>query len=171
MDGFELNGTVIASIIAGVLALIGLVGIVVPVLPGTIFIVLGLLVGGFALGGWAWAFIIPAVLLAVAGAVASYVLSNKTLKARDIPNRVIWISFLGGFIGIFVIPLFGFLIGFVLALFVQEWLRLSDAKRALSTTWAGLKAVGLGMLIELTTGTTAVVLLAIAMVLRFTVLA
>ena len=164
-----LSGTVIATIVAAALTVAGVIGIVVPVLPGSILIVAGLLVAGFALGGWAWLLIAPALVLVVAGAVSSYLLSDRTLRKREIPTRVIVLSFVGGVVGIFVVPVLGFLVGFVIALFLQEWLRLRDAKQALSTTWAGVKAVGLGMLIELTTGITAVLLFAAAIVLHFAV--
>lgn len=169
MDGSPLSGEAIAAIIAGLLAVAGIVGVIIPVLPGSILVVAGLLVAGIAFGGWAWALIAPALLITAAGAVASYVLSDRTLRRRDIPGRVIALSFLGGFVGIFVVPMFGFLIGFVAALFVQEWLRLKDAKAAASTTWAGVKAVGLGMLLELSTTITATILLGITIALQFTV--
>ena len=53
--------------------------------------------------------------------------------------------------GFFVIPVVGVVVGGVGAVFLAELARLRDARSAWRSTWAVLRAVGIGMLVELAT--------------------
>lgn len=140
----------IAGILAFVLALIGVVGIIVPVVPGSITILVGLLVWG-VWGGSTHAVVVAIIgaALVLAGMTASTVLTKRNLDRRQIPQWPVIVGLVGGVIGSFVIPGFGLLIGFVATLLVCELIRVKDVRRALSTSWTAVKSVGLGMLIEL----------------------
>ena len=48
----------------------------------------------------------------------------------------------------FVIPVVGLLIGFVLGLLLSETVRNRNLTTALETSWIAAKAMGLGMLVE-----------------------
>lgn len=140
----------IAAIAAAVLTLIGICGIVVPVLPGSLTVAAGLLVWAiWGSSGWGWwAFGIGLVLVA-AGMSASLILTKRNLDQRKIPQWPIIVGLACGVIGGFVLPAFGLVLGFVAGLLVSEYVRVKDFGTALSTSWAAVKAVGLGMLIEL----------------------
>lgn len=141
---------VVIAIVVAVLVLVGLFGIVVPVLPGSITIGVAALVWaiwGSSTWGW-WAFGIVAVLVAV-GMTASLVLTKRNLDRRAIPTWPVTIGLVGGVIGFFVIPALGLPIGFVIGLFVAELVRVKDVRLAGSTTLTAVKAIGLGMGIEL----------------------
>ena len=58
---------------------------------------------------------------------------------------------LGNFdrLGVFVLPGFGLPIGFAVGLLLAEWWRLRDLRQAASTSWATIKALGVGILVEL----------------------
>jgi uncharacterized protein len=57
-----------------------------------------------------------------------------------------------GLVGFFVIPVVGLFVGFVLGVWLAEWARLRDPRRAWPSTKQALKAAGLSMLIELAAG-------------------
>ena len=103
---------------------VGIVGIVVPVLPGTITIGISLLVWAIALQntvGWV-VFAIGMVFVA-AGMLASLVLTGRRLKQRQVPNWSIMVAVLTGVVGMFVIPVVGLFIGFAAGLLLSEYTR------------------------------------------------
>lgn len=157
-----------AAFVAIALTIVGVCGIVVPVWPGTITVLAGLLVWAFfspAPAGWI-VFGVAAVLL-LAGASAQYLITGRRLRARQIPNRSVVVGLVCGVIGLFVIPFLGLPVGFVAGLLGMEWLRVRDGREALSTSWAALKSVGLGMLVELGCALGAAVVLLIGILVHF----
>lgn len=140
------------EVLLGLVILVGLVGIVVPVLPGTLLIAGALL--GWALhvdqtAGWVVAGIGVAVL--ALGALLKYLVPGRRLAEAGVPHRTLWTGAGLGLIGFFVIPVVGLLFGFVLGVYVAERARLG-AGAAGPSTRAALRAVGLSLLIELVTG-------------------
>ena len=132
------------------LAIVGICGVVVPVLPGSITVAAALLVWAIWGGGWAWlAFGIGIVLLAI-GMLSGWFLAKRGLDSKEIPNWPVIVGAVAGVVGMFVIPAFGLPIGFVIGLVVSEYIRLNDWRLALDTSWTATKALGLGMLIEFT---------------------
>lgn len=152
---------VIAAVVAVSLALLGLVGVVFPVLPGSITVGVGALV--WALWGgslWGWiAFGVAAVLL-VAGALSSWLLTGRSLQQRQVPKWPIAVGLLLGIVGMVVLPGFGLPIGFVIGLLLAEWYRVRSLRGAVTTSWATIKALGLGIIVELLCAMTATVVLA-----------
>ena len=132
-----------------VLVVVGVCGIVVPVLPGSIAILGGLLVwavwGGSPFG---WLVFGIGALFVVAGMSAQYLITGRRLKERSIPNRSVVIGLVCGVVGLFVLPFLGLPIGFTVGLLASEYARVRDLREAASTSWAALKSVGLGMLVE-----------------------
>jgi uncharacterized protein YqgC (DUF456 family) len=140
-----MTGTVL---VCAFLVALGLAGIVLPVVPGTVLVALG--IGIWAgekgtTGGWV-VFAVAAVLLLV-GAVVKYAVPGRRLKAT-VPTRTLLAGALGGVVGFFVIPVVGALAGFPVGVYLAERVRVgSDAARA--STGAALRAVGASILIEL----------------------
>ena len=87
--------------------------------------------------------------LLVAGMSACLVMTGSTLKRRAIPNRTLLFGVVGAVVGMFVIPVVGLLIGFVVGLLLSETVRNRNLTTALETSWIAAKAMGLGMLVEL----------------------
>lgn len=140
------------EILVGVVVLIGLVGIVVPVLPGSVLILGAVLVWAVEDGsrtGWT-VFALATAVLAV-GAVVKYAVPGRRLKANGVPNRTIVLGGLLGIAGFFVIPLVGLFIGFVVGVYLAEVQRVGRPNAWPSTKHA-LVAVGISVLIELTAG-------------------
>jgi uncharacterized protein YqgC (DUF456 family) len=123
--------------------------IIVTVVAGVLLALVTLIAWGWVLGSAAsWtAAGIGAVLVCV-GWSASALLTGRKLKREKIPRRSILVAVLAGIVGMFVIPLFGLLIGFAAGLFVSEYVRVGDSRTALRSSLEALKATGLGMLVE-----------------------
>jgi uncharacterized protein len=134
---------------------VGLVGIVVPVLPGSVLILGGILVWAWQTGGaTAWAIFGFSAVVLVLGGVVKYLVPNRRLKDAGIPASTQWLGAGLGVVGFFVIPVVGLFIGFVLGVFLAEYARLGRRSAWPSTSHA-LKAVGLSILIELVAGVVA----------------
>lgn len=128
---------------------VGIAGIIVPVLPGTVLVLGAILVWAVQVGtstGWI-VFAVATVLLA-GGTVVKYLVPGRRLKSSGVPNRTLLVGALVGFIGFFVIPVVGLLIGFVLGVYAAERARVGAAL-AWPSTKEALRAVGVSILIEL----------------------
>jgi len=139
----------LTDLAVGLAILVGLVGIIVPILPGTILILVALLVWAVELGtGGGWVVFTIAVSLLALGTVVKYVVPGRRMQTAGVPSSTIVIGVLVGIVGFFVIPVVGLLVGFVLGVYLAEHRRVG-AGAAWPSTKAALKAVGLGILIEL----------------------
>jgi uncharacterized protein YqgC (DUF456 family) len=136
--------------LVGVAVLVGLVGVVVPVLPGSALVLAAVLVWALLTGtAGAWAvFALVAVLLG-AGAVVKYTVPGRRLRTEGVPHRTLLVGAAVGAVGFFVVPLVGLVLGFVAGVYLSELQRVGrDA--AWRSTRAALRAVGVSVLIELT---------------------
>lgn len=128
---------------------VGLVGILVPVLPGTILVGGAILAWAWSVGGTtAWLVLSVAVVVLAAGTVVKYLLPGRRLQVAGIPASTQWIGVLLGVVGFFVVPVVGLFLGFVLGVYLAELRRVGSAE-AWPSTVHSLKAVGLSILIEL----------------------
>jgi uncharacterized protein len=128
---------------------VGIVGIIVPVLPGTLLVLGAVLVWALDVStstGWV-IFSLCTVLLA-GGAVVKVLVPGRRLKASGVPNRTLAVGALLAFVGFFVVPVVGVLLGFVLGIYLAERARVGGAA-AWPSTRAALGAVGVSILIEL----------------------
>ena len=142
----------LTEVVVALAIAVGLVGILVPVLPGGLLIVGAILVWTVDLGGGtAWTVFAVATTLVVLGAVVKYVVPGRRLKDAGIPASTQWTGVALGVVGFFVIPVLGLFVGFVLGVYLAERRRLGPVAAGPSTR-ASLRAVGLSILIELLAG-------------------
>lgn len=128
---------------------VGLVGVVVPVLPGALLVWAAILVWGINVGtATGWVVVAAATGLIAGGQVCKYTIPGKQLKALGVPNRSLMIGGLVGIVGFFVVPVVGLFIGFVVGVYASEYQRVG-ARMAWPSTRAAVRAVGVSMLIEL----------------------
>jgi uncharacterized protein YqgC (DUF456 family) len=140
-----MTGTVI---VCGLLVVIGLFGIVVPVIPGTLLVLLGILIWASeesSTSSWV-VFGVATACLAV-GMVVKYAVPGRRLKAT-VPASTLVCGGVGAVVGFFVIPLVGALVGFPVGIYLAERARVGAAG-AWPSTRTALRAVGLSILIEL----------------------
>ncbi|WP_366938799.1 DUF456 domain-containing protein [uncultured Brevibacterium sp.] len=166
MDTMTLD--IVTTVLAGAAILVGCVGIVVPVLPGSILIGIAALIWALVLGSapvWT-AFAVIAVLVAL-GMSASLILTGRRLKAEQVPTSSLLIGGLLAIVGFFVIPVVGLLVGFVAGLYLAEYLRRRDARAAWDSSWTAIKAAGIGIAVEFSCAAVAAGAFAVATVIHF----
>ncbi|MGI8626542.1 MAG: DUF456 domain-containing protein [Geodermatophilaceae bacterium] len=144
-------------VVIGLAMAVGLVGVVIPVIPGLLLVGLAGL-GWAILADGAGAWIVFGVMVAVllVGTVAKYVLPSRTLRQAGAPASTLILGAVGGIVGFFAIPVIGLLVGAVAGIYVGEARRLKDSRAAGRSTLATVKAIGIGLLIELLAGILAV---------------
>ena len=139
----------VTELLVAVVIAVGLLGIVVPILPGSVLIVGAVLVWSWSVGGaTAWTVFGIVAALVVAGAVVKYVVPGRRLQLAGIPASTQWIGVGLGVIGFFVVPVIGLFIGFVLGVYLAE-LRRVGSSEAWSSTIHSLRALGMSIAIEL----------------------
>lgn len=137
------------EVVVAVLLLVGLAGIIVPIIPGLLLLLGGLLLWAIDIGSaTGWTVFAIAVLFLVGGQVIKYVVPGRRLKEAGVPRSTMVFGGLLGIVGFFVIPVIGLFIGFIVGVYAAERRRLG-AEAAGPATKQALKAVGLSILIEL----------------------
>jgi uncharacterized protein len=141
MTGLEV---LVALVIA-----VGLVGVIVPVLPGSLLVLGAVLVWALDIGSTTgWIVLGVATAFIALGNVVKYVVPGRRLRQNEIPNSTLVLGGILGVVGFFVIPVIGLVVGFVLGVYLAE-LRRVGGNQAWPATVHALKAVGLSILIEL----------------------
>lgn len=159
---------IVATVAAVVLMMVAALGIVFPVLPGSMLGIVTLLVWALVMGSApAWTVAIIGMVLLGIGVSASWVLAGHSLKRQQIPKGPVLVGMVCAVIGMFVIPFFGLFIGFALGLLGAEWSRREDFGAALKASGEALKALGLGILIEFTCACLAGSALAVGILVHF----
>jgi uncharacterized protein YqgC (DUF456 family) len=147
----------LTDLLVGLAVLVGLVGIVVPVLPGSVLILVAVVVWSAASGsGAAWLVLALVTTFLAVGAVVKYTVPGRRLQAVGVPQRSLVVGGLLGLVGFFVVPVVGLFLGFVVGVYLMEAQRVGG-QRAWPSTRAALTAVGVSMLIELAAGLLAAV--------------
>ncbi len=140
-------------VLVGIAILVGLVGVVVPALPGLLLVWAAVLVWAVVERTTAaWVLLASATVLVAVSQVVKYLVPGRRMRAAGVP----WTSLAGGgalgIVGFFVVPIVGAFLGFVLGVYLAERLRLDGHTLAWSSTLHALRAVGLSILIELGAG-------------------
>ena len=140
--------------LVGLVMVVGLAGVLLPGLPGTLLI----LASGIAwaaliedTGTGRWVVVAVMAVLFVAGTVAKYALPGRRLSGQ-LPRSTLLYGAAGAVVGFVVLPPLGLLIGGVVGVYLAEARRLGPGAEARRSTVEVLKAVGIGILAELTAG-------------------
>jgi uncharacterized protein YqgC (DUF456 family) len=129
---------------------IGLVGILVPLLPGTLLVWTAIAVWSFIEGDTvSWLVLGIATALLGAGVLVKYLWPARRMRAADIGWRTMAAGALFGVIGFFVVPVAGLVLGFVLGVFLAELVHRRDRRRAWASTVHAVKGVALSVGVEL----------------------
>jgi uncharacterized protein YqgC (DUF456 family) len=140
-----------AGIVLVALAIaVGVVGIVVPLLPGTLLVFAAIAVWAVVennVTGWVTLGIVAA-LLAVATLI-KYLWPMRRMRAADVGTWSLVAGAVLGIIGFFVIPVLGLVIGFALGVYLAELAHRRDQRAAWTSTGHALKGVALSVGVEL----------------------
>ncbi|MBR7743100.1 DUF456 domain-containing protein [Phycicoccus sp. BSK3Z-2] len=135
------------------LILVGLFGIVVPVLPGMLLIVAGMLT--FALveqSVLGWVLLALTVLVAGTGQVLQYLVPGRRMRERGVRTSTLVLAVALAIVGFFVIPVVGALVGFVGGIWLVETGRGAARGEAWRRTRHAVVAVAQSIGIELVAG-------------------
>jgi uncharacterized protein YqgC (DUF456 family) len=148
------------ELLVGLVMLVGLVGIVVPVLPGLVLVWAAGALWCWLDGGGPvrWAVLVVLTGLLVVGTVAKYALPARRATGAGAPRLTLLVGAVAAVVGFFVIPVVGLVVGGVLGVFVAELARLRDLAAAGRSTGNVLVGIGIGMLVEMTAGLAMVVI-------------
>jgi uncharacterized protein YqgC (DUF456 family) len=130
----------IVLVLALLVMFVGLIGTVVPVIPGTVLIFLAALVyallEGFLTIGWPTLLVLA--LLTVVATTADIWVSSIGAKLGGASGWSVLVGLLGGLVGFVLFTLPGAIIGAVLGVLLVELIRLGDLRRALKagSGWA-----------------------------------
>lgn len=139
-----------AVVLVGLAILVGIVGIVVPVLPGALLSWAAILVWSLEeQSSTGWIVLAIATVLIGASQVVKYIVPERRLRDAGVPRKSMLIGVLLAIVGFFAIPVVGMFVGFPLGVFLAERVRLGTNGPAWESTKHALKATGLSMLIEL----------------------
>jgi hypothetical protein len=132
--------------------LVGLAGMILPLLPGLVLVWLGALIYGLAWGfgtwgPWLFAWI---TVLTIFGYGLDVLLTHLGALHTGASWQALLAALALGVIGFFVIPVAGALIGVVLGLFLVEFYRRKDAAQAWQTTRGALLGYLLGFGLQVT---------------------
>jgi uncharacterized protein YqgC (DUF456 family) len=146
--------TTTEQMLVGLLMVVGLIGVAVPILPGLLLVLVAALWWTIGDGGgalrWTLLGLIGAVF--VVGTVLKYVVPAKRTSAAGAAGRSMVIAVVLGVLGMFVIPIVGAPVGFVLGIYLSEAQRLRSPAAAWAATKVAVKGVALSMLIEFLAG-------------------
>jgi uncharacterized protein YqgC (DUF456 family) len=133
---------------------VGLVGVIVPVLPGLLLVWAAGVWWTIADGGGAarWAVLAVMTGLFVVGVLAKYILPGRATSAAGAPLSTMLIGAVCAVIGFFVLPVVGLLVGGIAGIYLAELARLGNPRLAFGSTRAALVAFGIGLLVELGAG-------------------
>ncbi len=139
----------VAALVAGAIIIVGIVGTVVPVLPGSLLVGAGVLVYALLVQQpLAWVCLAVVLLVLLIGTVAKYLVPARTVSG-DVDRLPLIVGGVAGVVGFFVIPIVGLPVGFILGVLGTELVRTRHWRRAWTSTRHAIKAAGLSLLIEL----------------------
>lgn len=134
---------------AALLLVVGVLGTIIPILPGSLLTIGTLLVWAWVLGSTAsWTAGLIGIALAVVGMSASAILTGRKMRREQIPRGPVIIGVVVGVVGMFIVPVVGLFLGFALGLLLAEYARRKDLSAAWRSSVEAMKSMGFGMLIE-----------------------
>jgi uncharacterized protein len=137
-------------VMVGLAIAIGIVGVVVPVLPGALLAWAAIAVWAFAVGSaTGWAVLAVATLMIGGAQVVKVLVPGRRLRDAGVPRRSIAAGVVLAVVGFFVIPVVGLFVGFPLGVYLEERRRLGNHESAWRSTREALRALGLSIVIEL----------------------
>ena len=137
-------------VLIGIAILAGIVGVVVPALPGALLVLGAILVWALVVSSTTgWAVLAAAAVLIGVAQVVKYLVPGRRMRDAGVPGSTILAGAIVGIVGFFVIPIVGLFLGFPAGVYLAERHRLGPHHHAWESTKHALKALGLSIVIEL----------------------
>lgn len=153
----------ILIVIAYLLMFVGLVGIVMPFLPGTPLILAGAIVYAFAtdfavIDGWVIAIL---ALICVAAELLEYVAGAIGAKKYGASTAGVYGAIIGGIVGIFTMGIVGILIGPIIGAIAGELLSGNSGPKAIRAGFGTIIGAIGGMILKVIAGVMMIVIILI----------
>lgn len=143
--------------------IVGIVGTVLPILPGHLLIGSAIVVWGLVEHSWLSLGVTGAALAAlILGSVLTYAIPGKQMSDAGIPASTLLIGSCAGLVGLFVVPFVGLPLFFIAAVYLTEFIRLKSHREATPATLQAMKAAVVSTLIGLTAAVVATSIWAVA---------
>lgn len=151
------------QLLIGLVMLLGLFGVVVPVLPGLLLIAVMAIVWALEVSttaGW----VVTVAMLGVLGLGTwfKYRLPQRELTEARVAARTWVIAIACGIAGFFAIPVVGAVLGFVAGVYLGERAELGAHEPALAATRRLVGGIGRGIAVEFTAGLVALAIYVVA---------
>ncbi|MFJ5020985.1 DUF456 domain-containing protein [Streptomyces goshikiensis] len=137
-------------LLVGLVLALGVVGVLVPGVPGTWLVWAGLL--WWALherSSPAWTLLVSATALLLVVQVVKWLLPPRRLRGVGVTTRMAVYAGAGALVGFVVLPVVGAVPGFVGGIYLCERLRLGTSGEARASVRAVMRAAGTSVLVEL----------------------
>lgn len=161
-------GSALGFGIAILFMIVGLVGVIIPVLPGTVLIWLVVVLYGLVAGiesmGWG-AFIILNIIGLFAG-TADLWLPFFGAKATGASKRSMFLGAIGLIVGTMIMPLIGTVVGYGLGILLGEYQKQQDWNKAIHAALGGLAGWGVATIIQFGGGLVMIVIFAYTVLSR-----
>jgi uncharacterized protein YqgC (DUF456 family) len=133
----------------GLLIVVGIIGIVVPFVPGSL-LVLGAILGWAVVENNTTGWLVAAIALVSIGlaTILRLTIPEQRMRASGVPRSSILVGFALGVVGFFVVPVVGLPLGFVLGVYLVERARVGAHAHAWAATVAAIRGIGLSIFIE-----------------------
>jgi uncharacterized protein YqgC (DUF456 family) len=140
----------VETLLVAVVIAVGLIGILVPLVPGSILVFAAIAVWAFVEGTTvAWVTLGIATAILAAALLVKYLWPMKRMRSADVGTWSLLAGGVLGVIGFFVIPVVGLVIGFVVGVFLAELALRRDSRLAWASTVHAIKGVALSVGVEL----------------------
>ncbi len=140
-------------LLVGLVVAAGLVGVLVPVLPGLALVWAAVLVWALTeTGALRWVVLATVSVLCAGGLIVKYLVAERRMRRSEIPRRSVAVGAVVGIIGFFVVPVVGLVLGLVGGVYAAERVRTGRAGDAWNATRGAMAAVGMALLVELSAG-------------------
>ncbi len=151
---FDEDAALLWTIVVAFVMALGLMGVVLPVLPGLLLIWAAAVFYGFMVGfgtvGWTVVGLLT--VLAAAGAIKSVVIPRRAAVESGASGWAQLGAALGGVVGFFVIPVFGLILGALAGLLAVEYVLKGDWNEALVAVRGTARGFGISVVIDLILG-------------------
>ncbi|KIF71031.1 membrane protein [Streptomyces sp. AcH 505] len=137
-------------VLVGLVMLLGLIGVLVPGVPGQAIVWAAVLWWAFSdKTALAWAVLVGATVLLLVNLALRPVLPSRRTGRTGAPRRVLVMGGAIGIVGFFVVPVVGAVIGFVGGVYGAERVRLGSRRNAWGSTRTVMRSAGYSLLVEL----------------------
>jgi uncharacterized protein YqgC (DUF456 family) len=141
------------TVVVGLLMFVGLIGVVVPMLPGLPLVWTAVFIWAcVSQNTTGWVVLGIATAMALAGVLLQYLVPGQRMAKAEVSASSAAVGAALGIAGFFVLPIVGAFLGFAVGVYVAERVRLGSHAAAWRSTDQVLKAIALSVGIEFLAG-------------------